>query len=374
MRDKRTLKIWVMTGEYHPHIIGGLGVVATQLSRSLSRSGNSVTVICTGGSTRPVFRKISKRLRILRLPSRSSRQYWANGQYRPSSVLQAARNAGLAKPDVIHVHSTEFAETAAEARRRYAAPIVYTCHSLHSKGKGSASGKRQGLLYQVAKRITVPSRWQAEASIKRYPDARGRIVVIPNGVRRLTRARRKPASKLLYAGRIVASKGIEPLIRAVARLSRHSSSVRLTVIGDGAERYRSRMITLSKQLGVARRIRWIRHQSHESLLRNYSAYGAVVVPSRKESFCLVALEAMARGVPLTSTRSGGLAEFVNASNAQVIRSTNEISIAQAIQKMWNHPGKTNLRVKRARLTASRYLWPVVARRYRSLFSEIRKRG
>lgn len=373
MMDKRALSIWVMSCEYHPRIIGGLGIVATQLTKSLNHAGVRVTVICTGSSSRPVLRKIRGNLQVLRLPGRSSRYCRANGLYRSRAVLQAAGKAGLAKPDVIHVHSTEFAEAAAEARAKYGTPIVYTCHSLHSAGAGSGAGKRQGLLFRSAKRITVPSQWQAKESKRRYPGARRRIVVIPNGVGRLAPAHRKSSKRLLYAGRVISPKGIEPLIRAVAKLSRQSSSVRLTVIGDGSKRYRNRMIRLTKRLGVSGRIRWVRHKSHKALQRRYADYGAVVVPSRKESFCLVALEAMARGIPLVSTRSGGLAEFVNGSNAQVIRRVNATSIAQAIRAMWTHPRKTKRRLKHARLTASRYLWPVVARRYRSLFASIRRR-
>jgi len=82
---------------------------------------------------------------------------------------------------------------------------------------------------------------------------------------------------------------------------------------------------------VANRIRWVRKKPYAAVQRMYASYGAVIIPSKTESFCLVALEAMANGVPLISTLSGGLKEFVNKRNAQIIRSVDRASIAKAIK-------------------------------------------
>jgi len=373
MRDRQPLKLWVMTNEYHPDIIGGLGIVATQLTRSLVRAGASATVIVTGSSSRLVVSKAGRGLQIVRLPNSPRYYHGASGTYRASAVLEAAAKAGAVVPDIIHVHSTEFAAAAAEAGRKYDVPIVYTCHSISSAGLRSREGRRQTRLIRTAARIAAPSWWQAGQIGGRYPGARTRIAVIPNGVQRVSGKVRGPSPRLLYAGRIIPSKGIEELIRAVGRLSRQSRDVRLTVIGDGPPVYHRRMRILARRLGIAGRIRWLRHQSHAALQRRFAAYGAVIVPSRQESFCLVALEAMARSVPLVSTISGGLQEFVNSRNAEVIRSIDEAEIARAVAAMRDRPDQTRQRSVRARMTASRYLWPVIARRYSSLFASLRKR-
>lgn len=367
MEDKRLRQLWVMTNEYHPNIIGGLGIVATQLAGTLARSGMKVTVICTSRHNRYTSTFSGTGMHIIRLPQSPRYFRKTKGMYRANAVIEAARVARASLPDLIHVHSTEFAEAAVEAGKRYRVPLVYTCHSLSSTGIHSREGKRQGLIIRNARHVTVPSRWQSTEIKKWYPKARRKVVVIPNGVKRITHRVHGPLNKLLYVGRIIPSKGIEELIRAVGRLSRRSKTVRLTVIGDGPTPYTRRMRALVRRLGIAGRVRWVRHQAHGALLRKYATYGAVVVPSRKESFCMVALEAMARSVPLVSTTSGGLKEFVHARNAQLIRDVDDAQIARAISRMWKQPAKTDGKVAKARMTASRYLWPAIARRYRTLF-------
>lgn len=371
--DKRALRIWVMTHEYPPNIIGGLGIVATQITNMLQRSGAKVTVICSGRSNQLQAYTANNGVRVIALPG-TKLQHRSNKLHAPQRVLEAASKSEADLPDMIHVHSTQFAAAAIAASKKYRIPIVYTCHSLSSTGINSREGKRQTLLFRAAKRITVPSKWQAAAAGMRYPGMKGKIVVIPNGVSRIAaRPTRKPVTQLLYAGRVIPSKGIDDLIRAVAQLVRKNRAVRLTIIGDGPTAYMRRERLLARRLGIASRIQWLPHLSHAALQRKYAAYGAVIVPSRKESFCLVALESMAQGVPLVTTLSGGLKEFVNRNNAQTIQAVNKFTIARAIEAVWQNPGKTRRRAINAKLTASRYLWPRIARRYESLFTKMRKR-
>lgn len=71
MGDESKLKIWVMTNEFEPEIVGGLGIVATQLTRMLSKLGAKVTVLCPGNSDRLTTSNTYGNLRILRFPKNS---------------------------------------------------------------------------------------------------------------------------------------------------------------------------------------------------------------------------------------------------------------------------------------------------------------
>jgi glycogen(starch) synthase len=372
MESGRKLKVWVMTNEFHPNIIGGLGVVATHLANMLSKVGVEVTVLCASSDDRFSISKPGGRLRVVRIPK--NKRYYNNSKrtFNAGTVLRAVSAMSSSKPDSIHVHSTDFATTAAEARHLYRIPVVYTCHSMVSKGIASPSGKNQSQLIRIARRIIVPSRWQSSAIKKLYPSTHGRINVIPHGVKTVSKRTYGKPSKLLYVGRLIPSKGIEPLMKAVALLSREQKNVHLTIVGSGHVRYQNSLRTLAKQLGIADRIRWIRSIPNGAVQRIYSSYGAVIVPSKEESFCIVALEAMANGVPLVSTLSGGLKEFVNTRNAQVIPFIDRASIARSIAAMWKNPAKTGKRLINARATAARYRWPAIALRYKSLFTNLRR--
>ncbi|WP_409341769.1 glycosyltransferase family 4 protein [Paenibacillus sp. MBLB4367] len=373
MESKRKLKIWVMTNEFQPNIIGGLGIVSTFLSRALSKNGVKVTVLCSGFSNRLMTSSPTTNLRLLRLPKKSTHFNRAKHSFKANMVMRAASAKGCSKPDLIHVHSTEFADTAAKAGDQFHIPIVYSCHSMASQGIFSQPGKNQAKLIRIARRIIVPSRWQVGAIKKRYLRTnRGKIVVIPHGVKPVSKRSFGAPTNLLYVGRLIPSKGIKPLIEAIALLSRRHKHVRLTIVGSGKARYQKKLRALARQVGVAKRIRWIKNRSYDAVQRMYASYGAVIVPSKTESFCLVALEAMANGVPLVSTLSGGLKEFVNTRNAQIIPSVNKASIARAIEALWRNPIKSKIRQINARSTAARYRWPAIARQYKTLFMKCRR--
>lgn len=273
------------------------------------------------------------------------------------------------------MHSTEFAYTAKAAGERFDLPIVYTCHSLASQGISSLPGKQQTTLIRAANRIIVPSRWQAKVTRRLYPRIDGnKMIVIPHGVVPVTKGSTIGFShKLLYVGRLIPSKGVEPLIKAVGLLAQENSKIHLTIVGSGKASYRNKLRSLAKQAGVEKRIRWAEKTPHKTVQRMYGSYGAVINPSKKESFCLVALEAMANGVPLISTTSGGMKEFVTPQNAKIIHSVDTAHIARAIKEFWNNPEQSRKRTIHARTTAAQYKWPVIARKYLSIFSEL-KRG
>ncbi|MFD0713222.1 glycosyltransferase family 4 protein [Paenibacillus sp. GCM10027626] len=375
MGSTSKLKIWVMTNEFQPAIIGGLGTVATQLTKMLSKIGANVTVLCPGNSNRLTISNPNGNLRILRFPKSPRYFNRAKKSFKAEAIMRIASAEKLVKPDIIHVHSIEFADTAKMAGDRFGLPIVYTCHSLASRGNASPHGKNQAKLIRTARRIVVPSRWQADVTKRLYSGLKGsKMAVIPHGVTPVSNHSTGAPHKLLYVGRLIPSKGIEPLIKAVPLLSREKRQVHLTIIGSGKASYRSKLRTLARQSGALKRIRWVEKKPHETVQRMYGSYGAVIIPSKEESFCMVALEAMANGVPLISTLSGGLKEFVNTRNAQVIHSIDSVHIARAIKSFWNNPSQSRKRAVNARATAALYRWPVIAHKYLSLFSNLKKGG
>lgn len=368
LENENKLKVLVMTNEYLPKIIGGLGIVATHLSRELSRNDVEVTVLCTGKSNRLTISKPNENLCILRFPKAPRYFNRTKQSFKAKSVLYAMSKAGFVKPDIIHVHSTEFADTSKIAKARFHVPVVYSCHSLASQGIYSPFGKNQTKLIRSASQIIVPSRWQIGATRRRYPHTTiHKFSVIPHGVKPITKQSKSAPTKLLYVGRLIPSKGIDALIKAIGLLSREHKRVHLTIVGSGNASYQRKLKALTRRVGVTKRIRWVKQSKYGAVQQMYASYGAVIVPSKKESFCLVALEAMANGVPLISTLSGGLKEFVNDQNAQIISTVNSTRIARAVKAFWNNPDLAENRVRNAQSTAARYKWSSIALQYQSLF-------
>jgi D-inositol-3-phosphate glycosyltransferase len=107
-------------------------------------------------------------------------------------------------------------------------------------------------------------------------------------------------------------KGLDILIRALADMT-DRAGVRLLVIGgdDRARAEIARLRATADEVGVADAVEFVGPVPHDDLPAYYAAADLVVVPSFYESFGLVAVEAMASGVPVVASRVGGLASTVS---------------------------------------------------------------
>lgn len=117
---------------------------------------------------------------------------------------------------------------------------------------------------------------------------------------------------LLFVGRIQPLKGLDVAVETLAALGR--SDATLLVVGgasgtEGATEL-ARVNALADSLGVSGQIRFVEPQPHHLLATYYRAADVVLVPSRSESFGLVALEASACGTPVVATAVGGLLSLV----------------------------------------------------------------
>lgn len=124
---------------------------------------------------------------------------------------------------------------------------------------------------------------------------------------------RRTGRLLLFVGRIQPLKGLDVAIRTLASLD-PSLDTRLVVVGgpsgvDGPGEL-ARCRNLAAALGVADRVVFTPPQPHHLLSTFYRASDVVLVPSRTESFGLVALEAAACGIPVVARAVGGLTELV----------------------------------------------------------------
>ena len=123
----------------------------------------------------------------------------------------------------------------------------------------------------------------------------------------------EPKEKLvMYAGRFDQRKGIETLVRAVAReeVKRHEN-LKLMIVGgytpgekDGLEK--ERITDIVKELGIENITTFTGRVQHQELASYYAAADICVVPSHYEPFGLVAIEAMASRTPVIASEVGGL--------------------------------------------------------------------
>jgi D-inositol-3-phosphate glycosyltransferase len=181
---------------------------------------------------------------------------------------------------------------------------------------------------------------------------------------------------LLFVGRIQPLKGLDVAIGALAELRRRDAQ--LVVVGgpsgpDGhAEAAKAEV--LADELGVADRIRWVQPQPHHLLATYYRAADLCVVPSRSESFGLVALEAAACGTPVVAAAVGGLRTLVDdGDTGYLVEDRHPEVFASAVDALLADPARAQRMGEAAAARARGYTWSTTAARLRRLYADLTAR-
>jgi len=178
---------------------------------------------------------------------------------------------------------------------------------------------------------------------------------------------------LLFVGRIQPLKGLDVAIRALSMVPRPDA--RLLVVGgaSGTEGVAElhRMIELIDELGVADRVQFIEPQPHHILSTYYRAADVVLVPSRSESFGLVALESAACGTPVVANAVGGLLTIVEHGRTGYLVADRDPDVfARHVTILVNQPVRARTLGINAAERARRYTWNFAAARLRRVYADL----
>lgn len=181
---------------------------------------------------------------------------------------------------------------------------------------------------------------------------------------------------LLFVGRIQPLKGLDVAIRALSMVPRRDA--RLLVVGgaSGTEGLAElqRMHLLIDELGVADRVQFIDPQPHHILSTYYRAADVVLVPSRSESFGLVALEAAACGTPVVANAVGGLLTIVEHGRTGYLVADRDPDVfARHVTDLVDQPVLARTLGINAAERARRYTWNFAAARLRRVYADLAAR-
>jgi len=187
--------------------------------------------------------------------------------------------------------------------------------------------------------LHVTSEQEKAATAKVYPDAR--LAVISNGVAvpacLPVRDRWLPEGKLrlMFMGRLTPAKGIENLLRAIAKIDKDIS---LDIYGtgtgsQGGRGYSRSLVALARELGIIdKQVRFRGHVRGKAKIRAFLDADACIVPSYSESFCIVVAEALAMGMPVIVSNRIAWAEVAKRGCGLVVGNDPD-ALANAIESM-----------------------------------------
>lgn len=242
---------------------------------------------------------------------------------------------------------------------------------------------------ETAERIVATSPQEKE-HMRSLVSTKGHIDIIPCGtdVQQFGCIDRQAARKqlgfgsedkiVLYVGRFDPRKGIETLVRAVARSQfRNHPNIRLIIGGgsvpgqsDGLER--ERIEEIIAELGMQDITTLPGRLSQEILPSYYAAADVCVVPSHYEPFGLVAIEAMASYTPVVASNVGGLQFTVIPEETGLLAPPQDVdAFANAIDRILNNPQwRDKLGQNGRKRVESKFSWDGVATQLADLYTEI----
>jgi glycogen(starch) synthase len=374
--------VLMVSWEYPPVVIGGLGRHVYQLATELASAGHEVVVLSrrafgTDPTTHPTTDAVHEGVRVVAAAQdphefdfSTDMMAWAMAM--GHSMIRAGLSLGFT-PDVVHAHDWLVAHPAVTLSEVFGAPMVSTMHATeagrHSGWiNGSISRQVHALEYWLAREsdslITCSASMRDEVTTLFGPGL-AEIHVIRNGIDSThwpfaTRKPREGPAQLLYLGRLEYEKGIHDLIAALPRIRKTHPGATLTIAGEGTQL--DWLAEQARRYGVQRATKFVGHLTHSDLLTALQDADAVVLPSRYEPFGIVALEAAAAGAPLVASNVGGLGEAViDGETGMSFAPKDVVGIANAVRRMLDDPEKAQrlALAARARLTSD-FDWATVA--------------
>jgi D-inositol-3-phosphate glycosyltransferase len=319
---------------------GGMNVFIRAAAERVAAHGVGVDVFtrCRGGDL-PEVEPLGGGSRLIRVKAGPCAPVPKDQlpRYLPEFLGGVLRRGRLedAPYDLVHSHYWLSGWIGRSAKERWGVPLVASFHTLGKvKNYSLALGEPpeptvrlagEADVIHEADRLIAATPVEAAQLVGLYGAEPHRIRMVPPGVdhalfsprpREQAKARLHLAGVrlLVFVGRLQPHKGpdlaVRTLAEAIARDPEATADVVLAVVGgpsgtgDGAEV--AHLMDLASALGVGERVMFFPPQPQARLADVYAAAEVVLVPSRSESFGLVALEAQACGTPVVATAVGGL--------------------------------------------------------------------
>ena len=324
-------RVLMVSWEYPPVVVGGLGRHVHYLAEALAAKGVDVTVLTrqpsgTDASTHPTTDTVVNGVRVVAVAEDPTEfDFSVDMMTWTLAMGHSFIRAGLAhlrdwEPDVVHAHDWLVAHPSIALSDYFGVPLVATLHATEAgRHSGWVAGHVNRQVHSVEwwlansadALITCSSSMKDEVVELFGPEAP--IAVIHNGIDLTAwsyadRPVSEGPAEVLFAGRLEYEKGIQDLLQALPRIRRSNPGTTLTIAGEGTQL--DWLTELARKYRVSGAVTFAGRQDHDGLVDLMHRCAAIVLPSRYEPFGIVGLEAAATGIPLVTSTAGGLGEAV----------------------------------------------------------------
>jgi len=375
---------------------GGMNVYVRELSSALARLGHEVDVYTRRDNTD------ARDVEVVEPGFRV--HHVVAGPPTPLELAELADHVGAftdavaasfqlsGPPDVLHANYWLSGLAGHRLKHELNIPLVMTFHTLervkadHFESESEERASQEAAIFACADAVLASCEVEAEQFVRFYDAEPSRVHVVPLGVEhaffapgyrpQARRALGLDADKtlLLFVGRLQALKGVELALATLIELRQRGRNAMLAIVGgpsgpDG----RVTLAALHERVaaaGVIEHVSFVAPQSHQLLSSWMRAADVTLVPSRSESFGLVALESSACGTPVVASEVGGLITLIEPGvNGLLVAERDPEVWADAVERVID-PETTTSMSNSAVLLARRYTWRSAAESLAALSEQL----
>lgn len=378
---------------------GGMNVYVHELAQTMAGRGVQVDVFTRGSRTAEV--EVVPGYRVVQVPAGEVDRAGddalaaAVGDFAEGMARWAVRHR--ASYDILHSHYWLSGWAGLLLHEVLRVPLAISFHTLgRVKDATRRADEAPAGLLRLAAETEVIARagcviastpTEAAQLIEHYGASPERLCTSPPGVdhgvfRPGSQAEARAALGLpaegalvLFVGRLQPLKGPDVALAAFTRLAAGLPGARLVVVGGPSgpqgEAEASGLRRHAVAAGLGDRVLFHSPVPHAALAAHYRAADVLVVPSRSESFGLVAAEAQACGLPVVAAAVGGLSHTVaDGKSGILVSGWDPADYAAALRRILTEPGLAGRLSAGAIAQAERFSWPATADRLLELYSGI----
>jgi len=393
------LNICFVSPEYFP-ISGGTGAYVYYLSRQLQKLGHNVHVVARhrANSTEIVDGVNVSYIRGVGSPLT---RYWRFARSTLKKLEELNKEFGF---DVIHANLPLVPSFAIP--NETASVLVST---VHSTWKGEAEAIKRGgrrklnpneksmlrfssllrfyekKLMKRSDALIAVSMHTRKELVELYGVAEEKIHVIYNGVDvhkfrkdgdragvRRELGIEEEQKVILCVGRLYYRKGLVTLLQSIPKVVRKFADVKFVISGKGFKRNEDNLRDLAGKLKIEDSVMLLGYFPDERLPDLYAASDIFVLPALYENFPFAILEAQSTGLPVISTRVGGIPEFLTSNeNGLLVEPGDPEQLAQEVMILLQDPElAAELGRRGRRLVEEKFAWPSIAGKVVDLYQRM----
>lgn len=377
------MKVLMLNYEYPP-LGGGAANATYYLLKEFSQVKNiKIDLITSSADSEFVIEQMSINIKIHKLPVNKKKiHYWTQKEILTYSwkAYKYVKKLDAGSYDLIHAFFG-FPCGAIAYMFKKDIPYIVSLRGSDVPGFNNRFSFQYIFLKPIIKQVwkssgavIANSRGLKDLALKTDPDAD--IGVIYNGIHLeefnpeiRNYDKKDGVFTVLTVARLIERKGIDDLIKAVAMLVKDGvTDIRLKIIGKG--NMEEALKALSRELDIAEFVDFLEYVPHEKLPLHYCSSDVFVLPSKYEGMSNTVLEAMASGLPVIVTDTGGTAEVLK-NNGILIPTDSPEMIAEAILCLMRD---ANQRIKmgfQSRKIVEGMQWMTVANQYLKVYEELK---